>query len=98
LRGTGEYIASRLRIAGGDANSVFTPDAVAEVHSRSRGIPRTISVICDNALVSGFALDRRPVGRDVILEVCADFDLAAPDASPLNQPDERTRPDYGPTC
>jgi hypothetical protein len=32
-------------------------------------------VICDNALVSGFALDRRPVGRDVVLEVCADFDL-----------------------
>jgi general secretion pathway protein A len=39
------------------------------------GIPRTISVICDNALVTGFALDWRPVDRDVILEVCRDLDL-----------------------
>jgi hypothetical protein len=29
-------------------------------------------VICDNALVTGFALDRQPVGRDVVLEVCRD--------------------------
>jgi len=42
-----------------------TPDAlhgeaIDTVHQRSGGIPRTISVICDNALVTGFALDKRP--------------------------------------
>jgi type II secretory pathway predicted ATPase ExeA len=79
LSETTSYIAARIRIAGGDATQVFTPDAVTTVHERSRGIPRTISVICDNALVSGFALDRRPVDRELVLEVCSDFDFAPAD-------------------
>jgi general secretion pathway protein A len=72
---TASYIAARLRIAGADATAVFTPDAIQTIHQRSGGIPRTVSVICDNALVSGFALDRRPVDRGVVLEVCRDFDF-----------------------
>ena len=47
------------------------------IHERSRGIPRTISVICDNALLSGFALGRQPVDREIVLEVSRDFDLVA---------------------
>lgn len=73
---TAAYIAARVRIAGGDATSLLTPDAVQTIHERSGGIPRTVSVICDNALVSGFALDQRLITRDVVLEVCADFDFA----------------------
>ena len=78
LADTSAYIAARVRIAGGDAVRMFTPEAVATIHERSRGIPRTISVICDNALVSGFALDRHQIDRSIILEVCADFDFAEP--------------------
>jgi general secretion pathway protein A len=69
------YIAARLRVAGGDGSPVFTDDAVATIHARSRGIPRSISVIADNALVTAFALDLRPVDRDVVLEICRDFDF-----------------------
>jgi general secretion pathway protein A len=72
---THAYVAARLRVAGAEAGAVFTADAIRTVHERSGGIPRTISVICDNALVSGFALDRRPVDREVVLEVCRDFDF-----------------------
>src|SRR5712691_3851630 len=61
---TAAYIANRVRIAGGDSRQLFTPQAIATIFERSHGIPRTISVICDNALVSGFASDERPVGRD----------------------------------
>jgi general secretion pathway protein A len=75
---TSACITERIRIAGGDVAAVFTADAVADIHEASKGIPRTVNVICDNALVSGFALDQRPVGRDVIAEVCRDFDLPAP--------------------
>jgi general secretion pathway protein A len=75
---TASYIAARLRIAGADAAAVFTAEAIRTIHERSAGIPRTISVICDNALVSGFALDRRPVDRAVVVEVCRDFDFAEP--------------------
>jgi general secretion pathway protein A len=81
---TVDYIAERVRVAGGDVHNVFSPEAMTTIFRGSGGIPRTISVVCDNALVSGFALDQRPVGRDVILEVCRDFDLqAAPADAPL---------------
>jgi hypothetical protein len=52
------------------------------IHQRSGGIPRTISVLCDNALMSGFAVDQRPVGRQLVLEVCRDFDFETPLAPP----------------
>jgi len=54
---------------------VFTREAIDLIHQCSRGIPRTISVICDNALVSGFAGDERPIGWETVFEVCNDFDL-----------------------
>jgi type II secretory pathway predicted ATPase ExeA len=83
LRDTAAYIAARVRVAGGNADTLFTRDAVIAIHEHSRGIPRLTSVICDNALVSGFAADIKPVGRDLILEVGRDFELGqapAPDA------------------
>jgi general secretion pathway protein A len=72
---TAEYIAGRIRVAGGNSVMVFTRQAVDSIYDRSGGIPRLISVICDNALISGFAADRRPVGRDIVEDVCRDFDL-----------------------
>ena len=77
LAETASYVATRISIAGGTAARVFTREAVRAVHARSGGVPRLINVICDNALVSGFALDRRPVGEDIVAEVGADFDLPA---------------------
>ncbi len=78
LRETAAYIAARLGLAGGDPASIFTRDAVVAVHEASGGIPRTISVLCDNALLAGFADDWRPVDADTVREVCADFDLRPP--------------------
>jgi general secretion pathway protein A len=75
-RETAEYIAGRIRVAGGNSVLVFTRQAVDAIYHRSGGIPRLISVICDNALISGFAADRRPVSRDIVEEVCRDFDLS----------------------
>ena len=78
LAETSAYIRERMRIAGGESDDVFTDDAIEMIHQRSRGIPRLISVIADNALVTGFALDYRPVDREVVLEVCRDFDFGGP--------------------
>jgi general secretion pathway protein A len=79
-RETAEYIAGRVRVAGGNSVMVFTRQAVDAIFARSGGIPRLISVICDNALISGFAADRRPVGSDIVQDVCRDFDLLASEA------------------
>jgi general secretion pathway protein A len=74
---TAAYIAGRIRAAGGTGAKVFTREAVALIHDRSGGIPRTISVIADNALVGGFAAGQRPVGSELVREICRDFDLSA---------------------
>ena len=69
------YVAGRIAAAGGVGAQIFTREAVMLIHERSRGIPRTISVIADNALLTGFALGRRPVSRAMVEEVCRDLDL-----------------------
>ena len=61
LSDTAAYIASRIRTAGGEPARVFSRDAVTLIHQYSSGIPRTISVICDNALITGMALGNKRV-------------------------------------
>lgn len=75
------YVAGRIAAAGGVGAQIFTREAVMLIHERSRGIPRTISVIADNALLTGFALGRRPVSRAMVEEVCRDLDLRGPAGS-----------------
>jgi general secretion pathway protein A len=69
------YIAGRIRAAGGVGAQTFTREAVILMHERAHGIPRTLSVIADNALLAGFAMERRPVSTQLVLEVCGDLDL-----------------------
>jgi general secretion pathway protein A len=73
---TASYISGRLRIAGGSPRDIFTRDAVVAVYEGSAGIPRTVNVICDNALIGGFAAQSKPVPVDIVDDVCRDFDLS----------------------
>jgi general secretion pathway protein A len=81
LQETAAYIAHRLTLAGGDPATVFSREAVIAVYERSGGIPRSVNVICDNALLGAFALGRRPIGSDIIAEVGEDFDLGPASAT-----------------
>ena len=72
---TGAYITARVKVAGGTAGALFTREAVMMIHERSLGIPRVISVLCHNALINAFALGRKPVTTECVLEVCRDFEL-----------------------
>jgi len=75
LAETAAYIAARIRTAGGVPSKLFTREGVSVIHEHSGGIPRTISVICDNALVTAMALERQLVDQSIVLEVCRDFHL-----------------------
>jgi general secretion pathway protein A len=80
---SGVYISSRIAAVGGVPAAMFTREAVTLIHEYSRGIPRTINVIADNALLGGFARGQRLVTRDLVREVCQDFDIAlSPPAGP----------------
>ena len=77
LNETASYIAGRIRIAGGRPEQVFTREAVAAVYQASGGLPRTVNVICDNALIGGFAAQVRPINAAFVDEVCRDFDISS---------------------
>jgi len=66
-----QYIIFRLRMAGAKHLDIFTEDALTLIHTVSRGTPRLINIICDNALLTGFADDQPIIDVDVIRE-CLD--------------------------
>ena len=76
LAQTAAYIASRLRMAGGAPETIFTREAVGFIYHVSQGLPRTVNVVCDNALIGGFAGQVRPVTVGFVEDVCRDFDIA----------------------
>jgi general secretion pathway protein A len=81
-RETATYVAHRIAVAGGIPANVFTREAVTTIHEYSRGIPRTINIICDHALTTAFAIDQRPVDHEVIFEVTRYFEDTAESEPP----------------
>jgi putative secretion ATPase (PEP-CTERM system associated) len=68
------YINHRLRRAALGAPLEFPADATALIHARSRGVPRIINIICDAALVFGYAEERRQIDRELIVEVLRELE------------------------
>ncbi len=68
---TVQYIIFRLRMAGAKHLDIFTEDALTLIHTVSRGTPRLINIICDHALLTGFADDQPVIDADMIRE-CVD--------------------------
>jgi general secretion pathway protein A len=77
------YVLSRLERAGAKTEPpIFEPEALAKVYEYSRGIPRIINNLCENAMVNAFAREQRTVTADMITEVAADFRLIGSIATP----------------
>lgn len=72
---TAAYIAARIRVAGGRPELIFTREAIGAVFAASKGLPRTVNVVCDNALIGGFAAQVRPITAGFVEDVCRDFDI-----------------------
>jgi general secretion pathway protein A len=68
-----EYIQYRLHAVGCSDLKLFSRDAEDQIYRFSHGIPRLINVVCDNALVIGYALGRKRIGGDIIGEAAADL-------------------------
>lgn len=84
----GPYIDFRFRAAGYEGKGLFHRDAVQQVAFYSKGIPRLINIICDNALLNAYAGSQKIVSADVITEVARDLRLE----SDLQLADARTVP------
>jgi type II secretory pathway predicted ATPase ExeA len=71
---TQAYVAERLRIAGA-AEPVLSPDAIQLVHRFSNGIPRLINLICENALISAYVEQVKPIPARIVESVTSDLGL-----------------------
>ncbi len=65
---TGQYILYRLNKAGAVNPALFTAEAIDCIFEASMGNPRLINVICDHAMISGFAGEKNKIDRDIIVE------------------------------
>jgi general secretion pathway protein A len=79
LQETAAYLAGRIRAAGGVPAQIFTREAVARIYESATGIPRTINVVADNALLAGFARGESQITGAVVREITRDFHLGKPD-------------------
>ncbi len=72
------YVHSRMARAGLKDQTVFGPQLLEEIHFRSQGIPRLINAICDNLLLTAFALETKTATVAMLDEVTADMRLEYP--------------------
>jgi type II secretory pathway predicted ATPase ExeA len=65
------YVVHRVGVAGG-ATDLFSTPACQLIHESTGGIPRLINIVCDTALVYGFADQRSTIDVDIIEQVLRD--------------------------
>jgi len=69
---TRAYIRHRIRTAGGAQDDLFTVEASDVVFRVSRGVPRIINLLCDTALVYGYADQKARIDAGTVNEMLED--------------------------
>lgn len=87
----GDYIAYRLQKAGGRPD-LFTEKAKEMIYELSGGIPRSINLLCQAALVYGFADEARMISKDTIDLIIEDkvgfsVGVQSQDQTPAGEPE-----------
>jgi general secretion pathway protein A len=67
------YIAHRLRAVGGEPRELFSSAAIDYIVREARGFPRSLNIYCDNALITGFGYQAKPVTWSIAREALAGF-------------------------
>jgi general secretion pathway protein A len=67
-----QYIHHRVSMSALNRNDLFTTEACDAVFIASRGIPRIINLMCDTALVYGFADQKQQIDARTVEDMLAD--------------------------
>ncbi len=70
-----EYVRERMARAGLPDQQVFPEALLLELYTRTHGIPRLINAVCDNLLVTAFAMEQKVATVPMLDEVCKDLRL-----------------------
>jgi general secretion pathway protein A len=63
---TEAYVQHRIQVAGGLGKVAFTKGALAAVHAVSKGVPRVLNLVCDRALLAGYARGARTIDAPTV--------------------------------
>ena len=74
------YIECRLAQVTAKEAEVFTSGAIKLLVNAAGGIPRRLNILCDNALVTGFGYQTKPVSSKIVREIISDMDGPKPHA------------------
>ncbi|MDD2465308.1 MAG: AAA family ATPase [Desulfobulbus sp.] len=92
LEETRQYILFRLRHAGARHFDIFSEEAIALIYKVSQGTPRLINIICDHALLTGFAENKPTIGPELIQESVDDLHFPGEETPlPVAAPSTRSR-------
>jgi type II secretory pathway predicted ATPase ExeA len=75
-----EYIKHRLSVAG-TTKEIFTAEASKRIYICTKGIPRIINAVCDNALLEGFIQKKTIIEPQTIDQIASDLNLPNTDLS-----------------
>lgn len=73
------YVNSRMARAGVPNQTFISRNLIEELHFRCQGIPRLINAVCDNLLLTCFAMETRTATLEMLDEVTADMRLEYPE-------------------
>jgi general secretion pathway protein A len=69
------YVDERLTLAGYTGKGIFKRSARREIFRVTGGVPRVVNIVCDGALLAGYARGETSLGAEVIREVSRDLQL-----------------------
>jgi general secretion pathway protein A len=72
------YIFHRIRVAGGGSSGLLSDDALWRILNYSRGVPRLINRVCNQAMISAYSAGRLPVDEDAVLEALRELEGGQP--------------------
>jgi general secretion pathway protein A len=78
----GPFINYRLNVVGYKRQQLFTPEAIRAIAYYSKGFPRLINILCDNALLIAYATSQRRVTEQIIEEAATDLRFEMRDGGP----------------
>jgi len=73
-------VNTRMSLAGLMDQRIVSGELLEEIHFRSQGIPRLINAICDNLLLTAFAMESKTATLEMLDEVTADLRLVYPES------------------
>jgi len=71
------YINTRCEHAGVPEQDIISAELMEEIHYRTQGMPRLINAVCDNLLLTAFAMESRVCTLGMLDEVAADMRLTS---------------------